>query len=176
MHDLSPDPKNFGKIAPLLSREGIVSLAAGSPDQPSAEILSRCTWEVLKESKGSLSRSSAEAIRSAILLFHDHLDASHTISQSLESPEGSFLHGIMHRREGDFSNAKYWFRQVGPHPVFDSLSTAGLVESLGWNRFDPIKFVDRVRDVVGTSSPEEHVCQQIQEAEWWFLFQYLWDE
>src|SRR2546430_6689730 len=37
--------------------------------------------------------------RSAALLWHDYLDESHSISQSIETAEGSFLHGIMHRRE-----------------------------------------------------------------------------
>jgi hypothetical protein len=33
--------------------------------------------------------------------------------QDLESnPIAAYLHGIIHRREGDFWNANYWFRQA----------------------------------------------------------------
>ena len=46
-------------------------------------------------------------IHSALLLWHDHLDASHDLSQNINSSDGSFLHAIMHRREPDYSNAKY---------------------------------------------------------------------
>ena len=49
-----------------------------------------------------------------VWLLHDYLDESHTISQRIDTPSGSFWHGIMHRREGDFSNAKYWFRPLRP--------------------------------------------------------------
>ena len=43
---------------------------------------------------------------SGLWLVAGDIDESHTISQDLGSAEGSFLHGIMHRREGDFGNAK----------------------------------------------------------------------
>ena len=49
----------------------------------------------------------------AIWLRFDFLEESHRISQSLDTPEGSFWHGVMHRREPDFFNAKYWFRRAG---------------------------------------------------------------
>ena len=63
----------------------------------------------------------ALACMAGLWLRHDFLDESHRISQDLENPSGSYWHGIMHRRELDFSNAKYWFRRVGMHRVFEPL-------------------------------------------------------
>lgn len=63
-------------------------------------------------------------LQSAALLWHDDLDGSHEISQGIQTADGSFLHGIMHRREPDNSNAKYWFRRVGDHPSFPALAVA----------------------------------------------------
>jgi hypothetical protein len=50
------------------------------------------------------------------------LDRSHTISQEILSAEGSYWHALMHRSEGDFSNAKYWTRRAARHPVRAQLS------------------------------------------------------
>src|SRR6056297_3123890 len=74
---------------------------------------------------------------SGLWLLAGELDRSHTISQDLPAAEGSFWHGIMHRREADFSNAKYWFRRVGSHPVSDRLA-----EMASDVYDDPCSFVD----------------------------------
>ena len=65
--------------------------------------------------------SSADAVKSALLLWNDALDDSHGISQGVRSKTGSYWHGIMHRREPDYSNSKYWFARVGSHPIFPAL-------------------------------------------------------
>src|SRR5882724_8709614 len=69
-----------------------------------------------------ISARAQPLLRGTALLWHDHLDDSHTISQSIETPEGSWLHGIMHRREPDYGNAKYWFQRVGHHAAFPKLA------------------------------------------------------
>ncbi|RKU30722.1 hypothetical protein C6497_03325 [Candidatus Poribacteria bacterium] len=63
----------------------------------------------------------AQAIKSGLLLWNDALDESHEISQTLANETGSYWHGLMHRREPDYSNSKYWFGRVGDHPIFPSL-------------------------------------------------------
>jgi hypothetical protein len=66
----------------------------------------------------------ARALRSALLLWSDDLDASHTLSQNIHTSVGSLLHGMMHRMEGDYSNAAYWFRLTGIHPWFVEIARA----------------------------------------------------
>ena len=57
----------------------------------------------------------------ATWLINDYIDESHAIIQKVSNHSGSYWHGIVHHREGDFSNAKHWFRQAGGHSVLTSL-------------------------------------------------------
>jgi hypothetical protein len=138
------------------------------------------------------------AVQSGLHLFNENLDRSHTLSQDIHNATGSYWHGIMHRMEGDYSNAKYWFRQVGDHPIFDTLlheakaiyesselqlignSTLQsqlnrLVENSAW---DPYGFVDLVQQQV-TIVQNEHVEQlliHIQWVEMKLLLQYCFEQ
>lgn len=56
-------------------------------------------------------------IGAAIWLYVDDLEAAHQIVQSLKSPSADWLHAIVHRREGDFGNAMYWYRHAEKHPL-----------------------------------------------------------
>lgn len=64
----------------------------------------------------------ALALKSGLHLFNESLDPSHDLSQEIHTSTGSYWHGIMHRMEGDYGNAKYWFRLVGRHPVYEALA------------------------------------------------------
>jgi hypothetical protein len=66
------------------------------------------------------------ALRAGLFQIHDALERSHSVAQSIEGRgrhlAGDYWHAIMHRREPDYDNARYWFRRVGVHPIHTELA------------------------------------------------------
>lgn len=49
-------------------------------------------------------------------LWHDgkeDWESSHTIAQDIHDKNGSWVHAYLHRKEGDLSNARYWYSMAG---------------------------------------------------------------
>ena len=44
---------------------------------------------------------------------HGDWNRAHEIVQDLETKEAGLIHAYLHRREGDISNAQYWYSQAG---------------------------------------------------------------
>jgi hypothetical protein len=126
-----------------------------------------------------------ELIRALALLWHDHHEASHAIVQDMETRDGSYIHAILHRREPDYFNAKYWFRRVGQHPCFDKLAvrageilkteTAGdaVKKLLPGGQWDSFAFVDACEAAALPSAPLHATLREIQRAEFEILLDYL---
>ena len=38
---------------------------------------------------------------------------AHELAQNVESKDGAWVHAYLHRKEGDLSNASYWYQQAG---------------------------------------------------------------
>ncbi|QOV89025.1 hypothetical protein [Humisphaera borealis] len=125
----------------------------------------------------------AGALLAGLWLWHDWLDESHTLSQSIESSTGSFWHAIMHRREGDFSNAKYWYARCGGHPAHARFraAVAGLPSSpenaelsrlLGGGR-DGYALVDLAEEAedLPADAPLRSAVVRLQRMEWAALFE-----
>jgi hypothetical protein len=162
------------------------------PGQPNVAVrpqLQAATIEKLFPT-GVKDEQMARACLAALWLHHDFLDESHTISQEIHTPTGSYWHGIMHRREPDYENAKYWFRRVGRHPVLDQLgapvkafAAAGqpvpkTIVTGGRNpiAFDPFAFVDWCENCFGKVDMEAEACRRVQFVESMALFEWCWHQ
>ncbi len=61
---------------------------------------------------------SSPGVIAGFHLWNDDKDRCHEIAQKEQMGDLAYWHAILHRREGDFENAKYWYRAVGDsHPV-----------------------------------------------------------
>src|SRR5215213_6886895 len=116
------NPQAYGPVfAPLLEVDRRRPLDGGQPDAGATARLRKLSAATAFAQTRPKDADMAACCIAGVWLLHDCLDESHTISQGIDTASGSFWHAIMHRREGDFSNAKYWFRSAGPHPAFAEL-------------------------------------------------------
>jgi hypothetical protein len=129
--------------------------------------------------------TEADCLVGALWLWHDDLETSHGIFQDADTPTGSLWHAILHRREGDFGNAKYWYARAGRHPSLPVLAAQAspmlaelpadklLLRLLPMNGgFDGAALVDLVSRV--HQSPEDPLYRtavSLQQLEWRVLFE-----
>jgi hypothetical protein len=160
-------------LAALWKIDRLPTLGPGLPNESARTALRALTLDSFPKVRDA---EAARACISGLWLYHDFLDESHTISQDLPSWFGSYWHGIMHRRESDADNSKYWFRRVGPNPVYEMLATEA--QEIGLpikgGKWDPFVFVDRCERERGTGSDAETLCLRVQLWEMQLLFDWCY--
>ncbi len=158
-------------VAALLDPPRLPELGPGTPNAAAKTAL--ISFNPLTDLGGAVKdRDAARACHAGLWLLHDFLDESHRISQDLDTAEGSFWHAVMHRREPDPSNSKYWWRRVGSHPVLRQLREQA--PGLGYSYTTPEAFVDFCERVRGSGTPDEALARRVQFLEWQLLFDWCY--
>lgn len=173
------------------------SLTDGPPLAPTAgrevpTAVRQSVQEVL--SKLDCSELERLTLQAGIWQFWDELETSHEFAQRVEGRgqhrTGDYWHAIMHRREPDYGNAKYWCRRVGPHPIHWPLKEmAGelLAQSpfrelgfpasrLGMKSWEATAFVDLCAEAAARPGSLLHqFAVQLQYCEMLLLMKWSWE-
>jgi hypothetical protein len=180
------DAATYGPAIAAFLTDRLPALGPGSSNTTVRPQLAALTVEKLFAGKRITDHDSARCCLSAIWLWHDFLEESHTISQEIHTIDGSYWHAIMHRREPDYGNAKYWFHRVAQHSVFDPLAAAVselaakekldepaqfLATQTNW---DPFRFVDLCQSIARGRSTCEQFAREIARIEWQLLFDHCY--
>lgn len=178
IHPLRADPAQAGSALPRLA-----------PARPPKERdWLRAHLQQVEPAGADASRNSAIeaiALRAGLFLWHDYLEEGHELCQSIEGEgedrPGDYWHAIMHRREPDYANAKYWFRRLGAHANFQNMPAAvdrilavnPAADAALWRnrllpgeRWNPVAFVDFCEECARNEESESaRFARQIQRAE-----------
>jgi len=119
-----------------------------------------------------------QAALAGLLLRVGCWEESHAVAQDVQSVEGSYWHGIIHRMEPDSFNAGYWFRQAGQHAIFPELfrRATEILKNGGpkhWrlrNSWDSSLFVEWCDEARERGGEAEATALEIQMTEWQLLF------
>jgi hypothetical protein len=117
------------------------------------------------------------------------IERPHLLVQEGDSALEKYLHGVVHRLEGDFWNANYWFRQVNDRRLLEAIQTEvdrqgargeydQVVVGRGEGRqvFQPQQLVAAVaaeRQAGVGAARESAACTAVSQAEWDALWKSL---
>ena len=174
----------FGKVSHaqlsiLVSDAHTMEVTANQWIEQQSELIPICA---LNDSRHSASLKELIAARRDILgsnreamlwLRIGLIERPHDIVQSATNGIPAYIHGVVHRLEGDYWNANYWFRRVGNSALIEDIASAvsqhGNVDS-----FDPTDFTNQVeawnRSKDSAKSAElQRIATQEWEALWAML-------
>ena len=100
----------------------------------------------------------ANCTRSLLLLAAGGLDQAHRIVQEMSTTDAAYIHGVIHRIDDDFNNARYWFRSAGTHPAGSEMYRRAAASSPTVARqsiWDPVLVTDMVERSRKTGVTEE---------------------
>jgi hypothetical protein len=113
-----------------------ISASDPAPDQELITFLRNADLEQL----GGYKARVVPFVRSLLLLAAGDLERAHILVQEASNADGTYIHGMVHRTEDDFDNARYWFRRTAVHPAAAEIyrqAAANSSKVAGWAQWDP---------------------------------------
>lgn len=117
------------------------------------------------------------AVRGGLFYYHNALDDARREFAGGSGEITAYWHGMVHRREGDFENARQWMRRAGVLPVFAGMQArAGdasphMARSPGW---DPFLFIHLCEQFKYGETAYRAEIIHLQKVEFAVLFDYVW--
>ncbi len=171
-------------MAQLLRPQADVEFATDRPHRHAPPALRELSLKTAFGHARVIDREMAMCCLAGLWLYHGFLDESHALSQGIPSAAGSYWHGIMHRREGDFSNAKYWFRQatdramlehIGHHIRSGLSAPSDVPASFDYqSTWQPSQLVDLCQRASGGNASLRQAAAMLSRLEWHGLFDFCY--
>lgn len=170
------------QLAGLLDEAWLNELGPGQPQEQRTPQVMALDHDAF--GRAVVAADMADCCLAAMRLRFDLLEPSHQLSQQIHTASGSYWHGIMHRREGDFGNAKYWFRSAGDHPGLEPMSdvlgqlSAAAAQPPDWlvalTPWEPFAFVDVCQAASKGQLRQPELARQVALLEWQCLFDWCY--
>ena len=148
-----------------------------SPDEPAPDPQLLAQVEATTDSDLGLPEpQKAACVRALLWYAAGNLNAAHEIVQPMSGPDGAYIHGMIHRVEDDFDNARYWFSRAAAHPASAEIYRHAVVNSpaiAAHPLWDPVYVTDLLEQSRKTGISEELIT--ILRIEFEELFNYLTD-
>jgi hypothetical protein len=172
-------PSYSDPIDRILRTEGL--LRKLTPD----DVLDRELWRTIRDAddatlaggRGVGDVKIFEIFRGALLYALDDLDGAHRFFQDAPGDLAGYWHGMLHRREPDFDNARYWFRRAGALPFFAELHgraanhSPDMAKQPSW---DPYLFTGQCEQARHGETETLNELAALQRAEFEVAFDYTW--
>jgi hypothetical protein len=162
----------------LLQEDLLKSLTPKDPlDRELVRRLQETGDDVLAGEKVLADPTMFALVRGGLFYALDDLPEAHAIFQDASDDCGSYWHGMLHRREGDFDNARYWFRRAGVLPFFAETHRAACAHSeimARQSNWDPYLFTGQCEQERFGAEELTGEMQALQRVEFDAIFDYCW--
>lgn len=116
-------------------------------------------------------------LRGALFYFHGALGDAHREFAKEDGEAAAYWRGMVHRREGDFENARHWMRRAGELPVFLEMQGRAGDHSPHMTRqpaWDPFLFTMLCEQFKFGETAYKAEIAHLQKVEFAVLFDYVW--
>ena len=163
----------------LLSQEDLLkTLIPTDPvDRDLVRSLRETGDDMLADEKIPADSAMFALVRGGLFYALDALPEAHAIFQEASGDDGAYWHGMLHRREGDFDNARYWFRRAGVLPFFAEMHRAAVAHSGTMARqpnWDPYLFTGQCEQTRFGDGDLASEMAALQRIEFHAIFDYCW--